>query len=144
MKTYLGVEVLDLGTRWRSVVTFTSRLLQPRGKRIRYPLDKRLFEPQCRSGNCGEETNLDKKLLLFLYECASRCVGIWLQLTQKWCGIFIIISLQICQSQYVELSIRRDGYVVSSSKDFLHVLNCLMWVRLYVMSDTNTILHSNN
>jgi hypothetical protein len=33
-------------------------LLYPRGNRSRYPLDRRLDEPQSRSGRCGEETNL--------------------------------------------------------------------------------------
>jgi hypothetical protein len=49
---------LDLGTRWRWVVSFTSLPLYPRGYRPRYPLDRRLGGPQSQSGLCGEEKNL--------------------------------------------------------------------------------------
>jgi hypothetical protein len=49
---------LDLGTRWRRVVSFTPLPLYPRGKRLRYPLDRRLGRPQSRSGRCGEEKKL--------------------------------------------------------------------------------------
>jgi hypothetical protein len=45
--------ILDLGTRWRWVVSFTTRPLYPRGKSPRYP-DRRLRGPQSRSGR-GEE-----------------------------------------------------------------------------------------
>jgi hypothetical protein len=37
---------LDLGTSWRWVVSFTPWPLYPQGKRPRYPLDRRLGEPQ--------------------------------------------------------------------------------------------------
>jgi hypothetical protein len=62
MKVYWGNEsiaprILDLGTRWRWVVSFTPRLLYPRGKIPGYPLDRRLGGPQCRSGRGGEEKN---------------------------------------------------------------------------------------
>jgi hypothetical protein len=33
---------LDLGTSWRWVVSFTPRVLYPRGRRSRYPLDRRV------------------------------------------------------------------------------------------------------
>jgi hypothetical protein len=42
--------ILDLGTRWRWVVSFTDRPLHPR-----YPLDMRLSGPQSQSGRCGED-----------------------------------------------------------------------------------------
>jgi hypothetical protein len=41
--------ILDLGTRWRRVVSFT---LRPP-----YPSHMRLGEPQSRPGRCGEEKN---------------------------------------------------------------------------------------
>jgi hypothetical protein len=41
---------LDLGTRWRWVVSFT-----PREKSFWYPLDRRLGEPQNQSGGGVEE-----------------------------------------------------------------------------------------
>jgi hypothetical protein len=50
---------LDLGTRWRLVVSFTPRPLYPRGKIPRYPLDRRLGGPQNRSGRRREEKILD-------------------------------------------------------------------------------------
>jgi hypothetical protein len=49
-----GVEasprILDLGTRWRWVVSFTPRPLYPKGRSSRYPLDRRMGGPQSRSG----------------------------------------------------------------------------------------------
>jgi hypothetical protein len=55
MKTYWGI--LDLGTRWRWVVSSTPRPSLPQGKSLRYPLDRRLSGPQSRSGRGGEEKN---------------------------------------------------------------------------------------
>jgi len=47
--------ILNLGTRWRIVVSFTPRPLYSRGEIPRYPLDRRLDGPQSRSGRGGEE-----------------------------------------------------------------------------------------
>jgi hypothetical protein len=47
--------ILDLGTRWRWVVSFTTRPLYPQGKIPWYPLYRRLGGPQSRSGHGGEE-----------------------------------------------------------------------------------------
>jgi hypothetical protein len=52
----IGPYFLDLGTSWRWVVSFTLRLLYPRGKSPRYPLDRRLGGPQSRSGVRGENS----------------------------------------------------------------------------------------
>jgi hypothetical protein len=62
MKAYWGrggiaSRIIDLGTRWRWVVSFTPRPLYPQGKLPWYPLDRRLDEPQNRSGHGGEEKN---------------------------------------------------------------------------------------
>jgi hypothetical protein len=51
MKAYWGVEIqlhafLDLGIRWRLVVSFTPWPLYPQGKSLLYPLDRRLGGPQ--------------------------------------------------------------------------------------------------
>jgi hypothetical protein len=56
MKTYWGSGgtapcILDLGTRCRWMP------LYPQGKHHRYPQDKRLGGPQCRSGRGSEEKN---------------------------------------------------------------------------------------
>jgi hypothetical protein len=53
MKTYRGgrgiaTRSLDLGTRWRRVVSFTSRPFYPQRKSPWYPLDMRLSWPQSR------------------------------------------------------------------------------------------------
>jgi hypothetical protein len=45
--------ILDLGLRWRSVVSFMPLSLYTLGKNSRYPLYKRLGRPQNRSGRCG-------------------------------------------------------------------------------------------
>jgi hypothetical protein len=45
---------LGLGTNWRWVVSFTPRPLYPRGKILRYSLDRRLGGLQSRSGRHGE------------------------------------------------------------------------------------------
>jgi hypothetical protein len=59
MKMYwsggIAPRILDLGTRWRWVVSFTTQPLCPQGKRPWYPLDRRLGGPQSRSGRGGEE-----------------------------------------------------------------------------------------
>jgi hypothetical protein len=62
MKAIWGVEVylhsfFDLGTRWRWVVSFTSRPIYPQEKSACYPLDRRLGGPQSRSGRGAEEKN---------------------------------------------------------------------------------------
>jgi hypothetical protein len=47
--------ILDLGTRWRWVVSFTPRSLYLQGKSPLYPLDRRLGGPQMRSGHGVKE-----------------------------------------------------------------------------------------
>jgi len=60
MNTYPGSggitpRVLNLGARWRLVVSFTSRPLHPLGKNARYPFDWRLGGPQSRCGRGVEK-----------------------------------------------------------------------------------------
>jgi len=60
IKTYwesgdIGQRTLDLGTRWRWVVSFTPWPPYRRGKSPRYPFDRRLGGPQSRSGLGGKE-----------------------------------------------------------------------------------------
>jgi len=55
LKVYRGngsitPRILDLGTRRRWAVSFTSRPLYSRGKSPRYSLDRRLCGPHSRSG----------------------------------------------------------------------------------------------
>jgi hypothetical protein len=61
MKVYLecgGIapRILDLGTRWRWVVSFTPRPLCPQKKSPSYPLEW-VGGPQSRSGSGDEEKN---------------------------------------------------------------------------------------
>jgi len=49
----IAPRILNLGARWRWVVSFTHRPLYPRGKNPRYPLDRTLGGPQSRSGRGG-------------------------------------------------------------------------------------------
>jgi hypothetical protein len=45
---------LDLDTSYRWMISFTPLPLYPRRKSTRYPLDRRLSEPKCKSGRHGE------------------------------------------------------------------------------------------
>jgi hypothetical protein len=70
MKTYwvsggIAPPILDLGTRLRYVVTFTSPSLYPQGKNSWYPLDRRLGGLHSRSGRGGEEKNSQPPTLTF-------------------------------------------------------------------------------
>jgi hypothetical protein len=49
--------IRSLSVRWKCVVSFTARLLYPRGNFPRYPLNRRLGEPEGQSGHGGEEKN---------------------------------------------------------------------------------------
>jgi hypothetical protein len=60
MKAYWGSEgiaprILDLGTRWAWVVSFTPQLLYPQEKSPRYPLDRRLGGAQSQVERGSEE-----------------------------------------------------------------------------------------
>jgi hypothetical protein len=50
--------ILDLGTRWRWVISFMPRPLHPWGNSPRHPLDGRLGEPQSRYRRCGEQKSM--------------------------------------------------------------------------------------
>jgi hypothetical protein len=49
--------ILDLGTRWRWVVSFMPWPLYPQGKSTWYPLDRRLGGPQSHFGHGAQEKN---------------------------------------------------------------------------------------
>jgi hypothetical protein len=53
----IAPRIVDLGTRWRWVVSFTPQPLYPQVKSSWYTLDRRLGGPQSRSGRGGEEKN---------------------------------------------------------------------------------------
>jgi hypothetical protein len=80
MKAYwesgsIASRILDLGTRWRWVVSFTPRPLYHQGKSPWYPLDRRLGGPQSRSGRGDEEKNsqpLSRLELPIIHPVAQR------------------------------------------------------------------------
>jgi hypothetical protein len=53
----IAPRILDLGTRWRFVVSLTPRPLYSQGKSPRYPLDRRPGGPHNRTERGGEEKN---------------------------------------------------------------------------------------
>jgi hypothetical protein len=53
----IAPRILNLGTRWTWVASFTPRPLYTQGKSPWYPLDRSLGGPQSRSGRGGEEKN---------------------------------------------------------------------------------------
>jgi hypothetical protein len=62
MKAYwesggIAPRILDLGTRWRWVVSFTPPSLHPQGNSPWYPLERRLSGPQSRSGRSDEKNS---------------------------------------------------------------------------------------
>jgi hypothetical protein len=50
--------ILDLCSRWRRVVSFTLRPLYSQGYSPWYPLNRKLGEPQSRSGHCVVQKNV--------------------------------------------------------------------------------------
>jgi hypothetical protein len=73
--------ILDLGTRWRWVVSFTPRPLYPQGKNPWYPLDRRLGGPRSQSGRASavHKLTLECTQYIWNYEsgdtqpCPSSC-----------------------------------------------------------------------
>jgi hypothetical protein len=53
----IAQRILDLGSRWRWVVSFTARSPYSQGKSPWYPLVRRLGGPQSRSWRGGKENN---------------------------------------------------------------------------------------
>jgi hypothetical protein len=64
----IAPDILDLGTRWRWVVSFTTRPLYPQGKSPRYPLGGL----QGRCGRGGENKNSTKVQSLYVSEMLQK------------------------------------------------------------------------
>jgi hypothetical protein len=61
-----GPRILNLGTWWRLVASFTNRLCYPRKRSPQYSLDRRLGRPQNQSGRCvpaGNRTTIHRPRL---------------------------------------------------------------------------------
>jgi hypothetical protein len=63
--------ILDLGTSWTRVVSFTPRPLYPQGKSPRHPLNRRRNGPQRRSGRCRDEKDLAPTGIQTLSSCPA-------------------------------------------------------------------------
>lgn len=73
---------LNLGTRWKRVVSFTPWLLYPREKNCGYPSNRRLDGPQSRYGGNGkEETQTQSKIQIFFGRPTRSLVNIPITMT---------------------------------------------------------------
>jgi hypothetical protein len=138
--------ILDLGTRWRWVVSLTPRPLYPR-----YPLDRRLGGPQSRSGRSGEEKNLlplpeieprlssPVPVAVLTYCTRNTCVNFCLQPLLIIC--ICPINSGICAEDHVGL------HVKSSCKPVQWFSTCSMrtdgLTALSMVDTWNIILLSN-
>jgi hypothetical protein len=87
MKAYWGSggvapRILNLGTRWRWVVSFTPRPLYTQGKSPWYLLDRRLGGPQSRSDDNNNNNN----------NKVSKCRRISFHWTQAYMGLISPVS----------------------------------------------------
>jgi hypothetical protein len=57
-RVYIVSPIINLGIRWMSVVNFTIRLLYPREKNSRYPMNRRPYGSQSGHKRFEEDTNL--------------------------------------------------------------------------------------
>jgi hypothetical protein len=88
MKTYgewrYSSTILDLGTRWRWMVSITPRQLYLQRNNPRYPLYRRLRGPQNRSKCNGEQKNiLPLRAIEFLPLCRPACLSLLLSQIMK-------------------------------------------------------------
>jgi hypothetical protein len=107
---------LDLGTRWRWVVSYTPLPLYPR-----YPLDRRLDGPQSPSGCCGE------RKILHCWESnqgrpARRLSLYWLSYSnsQPWEEGIKNKILKICR-QWTEIIFCNLSSVQCSAESYIQV-----------------------
>jgi hypothetical protein len=86
----ISPRILDLGTGWRWVVSFTHRPLYHQGKSPWYQLDRRLGGPQSWSGSGGEETTcqalpgLETLIIQPVAQCYATALLIYIYLRETW------------------------------------------------------------
>jgi len=66
--------ILNVGTRWRWVVSFTPWPIYIRGKNPRYPLLRRMGGPKNRPGRGGEEKSSPLRGIELLWITSNICV----------------------------------------------------------------------
>jgi hypothetical protein len=104
--------ILNLNTRWRSVVSFTPQLFYVWGKSPQYPMERRLGGPHSQSGCFGEEKNL---LPLLAIES---------QLSSPWPSLY---SLSYCSSQ-VFVFARTYSHTHTHTHKYIHI-----WLTLIIL-----------
>jgi hypothetical protein len=103
--------ILDLGTRWKWVVSFMPRPLYLQGNSSPCPLDRRLRGPKNRSGRCGVGKKIccscrelnparsARKPIALLYRTLRKSLKLTVPLTE----------LQIYVSFYLDLELRESN-----------------------------------
>jgi hypothetical protein len=74
-----GSTFLDLGARWRCMISFTPRSFYSRRNSLPYPMDRRLGGPQGRSGHCRKEkrcTTRKRRYIYWAIQTSIRIVGL--------------------------------------------------------------------
>jgi hypothetical protein len=130
----IAPRILNLGSRWRWVVSFTPRPLYLQGKSPWYPLDRKLGGPQSRSGGGGEEKN--SQLLLGLELPTIRLVVqryttelsrlLYCGLLFKW--IFVSIFFRVPRIFQENVSVGPSHlFIFESAIDLPAYVSCLYY-----------------
>jgi hypothetical protein len=141
----IAPRIFNLGTRWRWVVSFTPPPLYPQGKSPWYPLDKRLGEPQSRSGHSGEEKNsqsLPGYEPSIIQPVAQRyTTGLsqfqtiqvrFLQTCQWWQYSNLVILLLNLHTHLITTTFRHKGWhlTYTASAVYTWLFMCPIWQRV--------------
>jgi hypothetical protein len=119
----ITAHILDLGTRWRWVVSFTPRTLYPQGKSSWYPLDRRLGGPQSRSGEERDSQPLPGLEPLIIQPVALRYtteLSRLLRSPDKPRGVAASLRLNTCRSIWLRSTSQND---VGSSSISIYYTN---------------------
>jgi hypothetical protein len=137
--------ILDLGTKWGYVVSFSPRPLYRGGKALWYVLSRRLGEPQSQSGRCGQKKNFPVGNRTVAVQPAARRYADWailvLEVTRfpnelhnsvgeaSICGIRVISKILIRKYEYVFAPCLKD-YIM-----FIRDVSCSVCYILILVSD---------
>jgi hypothetical protein len=127
--------ILDVDTTWRWVVSFTARTLYLRDKSPRYPLNRRLGEPQNWSRRHETKKNLTR--------IGTRTPT----LRPSSPYLIAILTAVFCQSLQVEKKIVHDHFLPRSLSTLFtnypvsrHYMYILRYWQLFIEIETDTIL----